>query len=40
MGVQKKKGLDLYSADDEDMNDLDQLVAPVKTIEVNRLFLY
>jgi hypothetical protein len=35
MGVQKKKTLDPYSADDEDINDLDQLVAPVKNIEVN-----
>ena len=30
MGVQKKKTLD-----DEDTGDLDQLAAPVKTIEVN-----
>jgi hypothetical protein len=35
MGVQKKKSLDSYGADDEDGNDLDQLAAPVKNIEVN-----
>jgi hypothetical protein len=35
MGIQKKKSLDSYGADDEDGNDLDQLDAPVKNIEVN-----
>ncbi len=35
MGVQKKKTLDPYGVDDEDINDLDQLAAPVKNIEVN-----
>jgi len=33
MGVQKKKTLDLYGDDDENINDLDQLAAPVKNIE-------
>jgi DNA-directed RNA polymerase III subunit RPC2 len=34
MGVQKKKTLDSYcDDDDENINDLDQLAAPVKNIE-------
>jgi DNA-directed RNA polymerase beta subunit len=33
MGVQKKKFLRPYEIDDEDINDLDQLAAPVKNIE-------
>jgi hypothetical protein len=39
MGVQKKKIHDPFGADDEDINNLDQLAAPVKNIEVNYLFL-
>ncbi len=35
MVVQKKKPLDSYGDDNEDGNDLDQLLAPVKNIEVN-----
>ena len=35
MVVQKKKAFDLHGGDDEDVNDLDQLAAPVKNIEVN-----
>ena len=34
MGVQKKKNADVYGPDDEEIDDLDQLAAPVKTIEV------
>jgi hypothetical protein len=37
MGVEKKKNLDPYNVNDEDINDLDQLAAPVKNIEVNYL---
>ena len=35
MGVQKKKTAGVYGEEDEDVNDLDQLAAPVKNIEVN-----
>ena len=34
MVVQKKQTVDSYGANDEDINDLDQLAAPVKNIEV------
>ncbi len=37
MVVQKKKTLDSYDEGDNDMNDLDQLAAPVKNIEVNQM---
>ena len=43
MGFQKKKTLDSHGADDEDIDNLDQLLAPVKNIEViliNLFFLF
>ena len=36
MGIQKKKNLDAYGADDEEIDDPNQLAAPVKSIEVDR----
>lgn len=38
MGIQKKKNLDAYGADDEDIDDPGQLAAPIKSIEVDRCF--